>query len=253
MMTQSQFVSNMNMLAVNVFAPLQQSTAMQNLAPNLVLLMTGEFFMAFGGSSSGAIAFTATPSVVFNRGDIVASIGSAKLICPVPCSVAFSVPTSSYLMAFPAAAFISECAIPTNASMHGYFYSSTPAVTPSVQMKVDTQSMMVAMGTNMGFTMTANLEEVFPSPQLAAQVSFHFNYKGLDFSIREYYVVKYPGMTPIGCLFIKNGTEFMFCIVQFQNLLALPIFNQFGANYTRPSFCNWYITLTLLLYCCLWS
>ncbi len=205
-----EFALTLNQFLTTYLIPLGQSMELQNLAQNLILLMSREFHTGYGETQQSVI-FTAVPSVVFDRENILSYIASAQLLCPTLSVSYFDIPSSTYVVTFVEETFNEQCIIPTNSSLHAYHYTNLISDGPNVELYLDTRSLVVAMAVNMKYLDFFYLEQVFPSPELSHVLQFNFVYKGIAYEIKEYFLVQYPGMSPIGCIFVNFADTPLFC------------------------------------------
>lgn len=230
------FTSSMNSFLDQILVPYNVKTSNQNLAYNLILV-TNSVISLVTGVTVQEITFAGNPSYVFNRQNLYTGIGKKNSFCYAPSLTTFDVPTATLLTTYDYDGYVSNGCDKTVAAFN-LGYQNKPLSGPDIRIPLDMRSLMTAMAVNLKVLTLGNLEQVALS-NIIAENQYNFEYKGVQYSFSQYFDVRYPGMTPIGCL-LRSATESLyFCFLKVQNILAFPLLNHAGNNQTYPQYCNW--------------
>ena len=234
-MTQENYSSSMLELQT-VIENLGVYAATQNLAMNVILLM-GYLLVIPTGDQLATFQFTGSPADVFNRENLQAAVASASFACPLAPQVDFDFSTSTFEISFAIDDFNALCgnniAVRTF-DYYGPFYSGY-----YVSMNIDSVALSVAMAANLGYLPIAYLEEVAFSGLLLATYNTITLVDGVEFQGKQMYDIRFPGMSPIACIFYLNSGDLLACLLLLGNVYALPVLNHAGNSYTYPEYCNW--------------
>lgn len=124
-----------------------------------------------------------------------------------------------------------------NSSIDPSFLGYDPVLDGELfKISIDMRSVTLALAINLGVTRLATLEVV------EGDLHREFNASNTSIVGDQFIDPLVAGMQPIYCLGGANETMDTFddiCFIQIGNVVMLPLFNSFGYDDSRPSYCNW--------------
>ena len=126
-----------------------------------------------------------------------------------------------------------------NASIDPSFLGYDPVLDGELfKMAIDMRSVTLALAVNLGITKLSVLETV------EGDLHHEFNTNTSNTSVvgDQFIDPLVKGMDPIYCIGGANDTTDSFddvCFIYIGNVVMLPLFNSFGYDDSKPSYCNW--------------
>ena len=212
-------------------------TQLSNLAVNLMYLVGADFPIPVLNNYQ-YVQLTGAPSIIFNREGISSTLIGAPSIpgetytqCSAQYNDAnFNTATSKFQLTYDITDF--------NAAQCGnilpllQFFGYIPPDQASFLLDVDMISFSIAYSLNFGSLDPSSLEQIAPG-EVIPTITFN----SVVYEFTQFYDIRFPGMTPIGCLIRPGG--FFFCVLEVMGTFVLPIINPYGDDFDNPVPCEW--------------
>jgi uncharacterized membrane protein len=207
----------------NQLVTLDEKAVNNNLAINLLYWMTYVFLDP--EYPAQRFYFLGNPLNVFYREDISGGISNLYYDCVNISSSSYDQANGRMLLSYNINQFQIEpqCTNIVSPSLLGYSKYFNPS---SLQISIDVRSMIVALAVNIGIISVKILQEVQGS-------TAYFTYNGQVYNTSNYFDPQFPNMKPITCM--TNPTR---CIIQINQAIGIPVFNQIGTSLEYPNICN---------------
>jgi hypothetical protein len=218
-----------------------------NLPTNLVYWMTYTqyYYLAdpqltnFTGVGYGqlqTLQLTADPSVVFNLLNTVARFSSVSGVCPIESYTTYDESNHNFNSLYSNySAFVQSalCREAVNPFTFGYSGEADGNYFP---VDLHVQALAVALGVNYGIVPMSTLRVI-------SQNVGNFTFGLVEYTIGEYFDVRYPSMQSLFC--VTNSTPLPFdsygvtnlCVMTEGTTFAAPVFNHVGESFDKPTYC----------------